>query len=194
MSKPTSSCNRPLGKIVDSTWMKEMSACFDPQINLHHLPDHLCVRDSKEIVSCKINCANLALSQVKNEISQSSNDVRKSRNSRYIESSDEEDDYYTLPTFNLVSVSSKAVDTNSISTTLLESFAKALPLCYPFTFHLMCREWSCAFKTKPISYCPLCPTMNGWQTKHKLAIDEQYLCYRHDDRRYVKNQKNVLKL
>ena len=72
MPKPISSRNRIVQKPVDSTWMKEMGACFDPQLNLHHLLNHLCIRDSKDILACKVNCAKLAYSKVSNKISQSS--------------------------------------------------------------------------------------------------------------------------
>ena len=148
--------------------------------------------------TCKIKCANLAYTKFVQGLSQSSvtsTQSVSSRKGRYIESSDEEEDYYSLPTFNLVRVSNKAADSKLDSNPLFDSFAKALPMCYPYTFHLMCREWNMFFKKKPISYCPLCPTMNGWRKTHNLVIPEDYLCYCSDDRGAVKNQKKkVLKV
>ena len=53
----------------------------------------------------------------------------------------------------------------------------------------MCKDWCVHFKDTPISYCPLCPSMNGWRMKHKLAIDENFLCHHPDDKHCSKKLK-----
>ena len=137
---------KPVGKPVDSRWMNEMAQCFDPVINLDHLPDHLCVRDCEEVVLAKVQSSDTALICVQKILADSQsapvvkNDVRKDRNSRFYDPSsesddDESEDMYTLPSFS-AKYATRGQNTNLCSETLdkgLVAFSKALPFCYPLT-------------------------------------------------------------
>ena len=101
---------KKVGKPVDSTWMKEMVACFDPPINLNHLQDHLCLRDSKDIIQSKMNCAETALVVLQECLAKPQparaghSDITNNRSSRFYEAplSDDDDgseDYYSMPAF-----------------------------------------------------------------------------------------------
>ena len=183
---------KKVGKPVDSTWMKEMSTCFDPEISLNHLPDHLCVRDCTEIIQSKINCAETALVVLQDVLATAPTtkvghtDIRSNRNSRFYEavsSDDESEDFYSMPAFKATygSVNDKKANEDRLLQTL-KAFSKAIPYCYPCTYHLMCKDWHHRFPSTLISYCPLCPAMKGWRKKHNLVIDNTYLCYHADDK------------
>ena len=101
---------KKVGKPVDSTWMKEMGACFDPPINLNHLPDHLCLRDSKDIIQSRINCAETALVVSQDVLEKpppawvGHSNICNNRSSRFYEAppSDDDDaseDHYSMPAF-----------------------------------------------------------------------------------------------
>ena len=194
---------KPLGKPVDSRWMTEMTHCFDPVINLDQLQDHLCLRDCEEIVKTKSECSDRALIYVQKSLAPQSahmgkTDIRKDKNSRFYDPSseseyDSEEDMNTLPSFSAKYVT-RSQNTELCSETLdksLVAFSKALPFCYPLTYHLMCKDWADKYPSTLICYCPLCPAMNGWRKQHNLVIDNSYLCYLNNTS--TKNQKKSAK-
>ena len=203
-----------IGIPVNSTWMKEMSTCFEPEINLNHLSDHLCVRDSVAIVAAKITCAEAAFNEIQDvllppkpvhtypkKVRYGNGDVRDNKNSRYYEPPSEDDDnaeedWNSLPAFTATYIqpgNDFSAKDESLPSAVL-AFSKAIPYCHPCTYHLMCKEWSSKYPSSIISYCPLCPVMRGWRNKNNLDIDENYLCYHKDDKNSKKQKRSAMGL
>ena len=185
-----------------------MAHCFDPVINLDHLQDHLCLRDCEDIVKTKVECSHSALICVQTSLAESQSapigktDIRKDKTSRFYDPPSESDEYTseedmnTLPSFTATYATRSQISKLSSENMnkSLVAFSKALPFCYPLTYHLMCKDWADKYPSTLICYCPLCPAMNGWRKEHKLQIDNCYLCY--PGNTCTKNQKksaNALK-
>ena len=159
------------GEPVDLDFAKEIHSCYrnynSPHLARQYwLPDHLYVRDSEDVITCKESAADKAYETVLAALDKAAKEYENEEKDDDASFHSDDDSYYNI------SCGKQSKEEIYLAQFPpkhhLRKFANALPVCYPLTYHLMCRNWSKFCNEEAIMECPLCPNMEGWRIKRQL--------------------------
>ena len=181
-----------LGKPTDIEWGKLIHNSYRYwSSGEYYLPDHVYVRDTDQIIECKEQAAEKAYNMVFSEIKREA----EQRNSEILD--DDDESFCSQESLNMSGAKTAGEKYMECcpSASSLRAFSRALPFCYPLTFHLMCNGWSTNCQYEAILECPLCPNMDGWRKKYKIVdiIGYKDLCSHHQKKNAGKQNPNGLR-